>query len=124
MRGCFVLPTLMGVSLGLFGNTVLATESADIVVYGGNSAGIIAAIEAKANGKSVILIEPSIHLGGLTTGGRRCDASWRRVNRRHGRSEGAVVPRFGSIDLARRFNPSYLFVVRWLSPAASTTAAV
>lgn len=69
MRTCFVLPTLMCVSLGLFGNAVRATESADIVVYGGNSAGIIAAIEAKADGKSVILIEPSNHLGGLTTGG-------------------------------------------------------
>lgn len=44
-------------------------ETADIVVYGGNSAGIIAAIEAKADGKSVVLIEPSNHLGGLTTGG-------------------------------------------------------
>ncbi len=44
-------------------------ETADIVVYGGNSAGIIAAIEAKVDGKSVILIEPSNHLGGLTTGG-------------------------------------------------------
>jgi predicted dehydrogenase len=41
----------------------------DVVVYGGTSAGIIAAIQAKQTGKKVALIEPSNHLGGLTTGG-------------------------------------------------------
>jgi hypothetical protein len=46
-----------------------AAEAVDVVVYGGTSAGIIAAIEAKRSGKSVVLIEPSNHLGGLTTGG-------------------------------------------------------
>jgi hypothetical protein len=49
--------------------SLLAAEAADIVVYGGTSSGIIAAIEAQRGGKSVILIEPSNHLGGLTTGG-------------------------------------------------------
>src|SRR6478752_10044895 len=44
-------------------------ETADIVIYGGTSAGIIAAIQAREWGKSVILIEPSQYLGGLTTGG-------------------------------------------------------
>lgn len=42
---------------------------ADICIYGGTSAGIVAAIEASRLGKSVILIEPSSRLGGLTTGG-------------------------------------------------------
>lgn len=41
----------------------------DLVVYGGTSAGIAAAIQAKRMGKSVILIEPSSRIGGLTTGG-------------------------------------------------------
>lgn len=41
----------------------------DIVVYGGTSAGIAAAIEAKRMGKSVVLIEPTSRVGGLTTGG-------------------------------------------------------
>ncbi|NGM63094.1 FAD-dependent oxidoreductase [Sphingobacterium sp. SGG-5] len=41
----------------------------DICVYGGTSAGITAAIEASRLGKSVVLIEPTKHLGGLTTGG-------------------------------------------------------
>jgi hypothetical protein len=44
-------------------------ESADVVIYGGTSAGIAAAIQTKRMGKSVLLIEPSTHLGGLTTGG-------------------------------------------------------
>jgi predicted dehydrogenase len=47
-----------------------ATENTfDVVVYGGTSAGIVAAIQAKRMGKTVALIEPSNHLGGLTTGG-------------------------------------------------------
>jgi len=41
----------------------------DIVVYGGTSAGIASAIEARRMGKSVVLIEPTSRVGGLTTGG-------------------------------------------------------
>lgn len=41
----------------------------DIVVYGGTSGGVIAAVQAAAEGKSVVLIEPGSHLGGLTSGG-------------------------------------------------------
>src|SRR5690606_31887742 len=41
----------------------------DIVIYGGTSAGVAAAIQSSRLGKSVVLIEPSEHLGGLTTGG-------------------------------------------------------
>jgi len=41
----------------------------DLVIYGGTSAGIAAAIQAKRMGKSVILIEQSARIGGLTTGG-------------------------------------------------------
>ncbi len=41
----------------------------DICVYGGTSAGVIAAYTAKKMGKSVILIESGQHLGGMTSGG-------------------------------------------------------
>jgi len=41
----------------------------DLVVYGGTSAGIAAAIQAARMGKSVVLVEPSLRLGGLTSGG-------------------------------------------------------
>jgi hypothetical protein len=42
---------------------------ADIVVFGGSSGGIVAAIQAAKMGKKVVLAEPSKYLGGLTTGG-------------------------------------------------------
>src|SRR5690606_28443967 len=45
------------------------TETADIVIYGGTSAGVAAAIQASRMGKKVILLEPTKRLGGLTTGG-------------------------------------------------------
>lgn len=41
----------------------------DLVVYGGTSAGVAAAIQAKRMGKTVVLIEPDSRIGGLTTGG-------------------------------------------------------
>ncbi len=44
-------------------------KTADICIYGATSAGVIAAIQAKKMGKSVILLEPSEHVGGLTSGG-------------------------------------------------------
>lgn len=44
-------------------------SSYDLVIYGGSSAGIAAAVQAKRMGKSVILLEPSSRIGGLTTGG-------------------------------------------------------
>ena len=44
-------------------------ETADIVVYGLTSAGVTAAVQAKRMGKSVILVGPEKHLGGLSSGG-------------------------------------------------------
>jgi hypothetical protein len=41
----------------------------DICIYGGTSAGVIAAYTAKKMGKTVILIEPGRHLGGMSSGG-------------------------------------------------------
>ena len=41
----------------------------DLVVYGGTSAGVIAAVQAKKMGKSVVLVSPDKHLGGLSAGG-------------------------------------------------------
>lgn len=41
----------------------------DVVVYGGTSAGVVAAVQVAKQGKTVILIEPETRLGGLTTGG-------------------------------------------------------
>ncbi len=41
----------------------------DIVIYGGTAAGIAAAVQARIMGKSVIVIEQSQRIGGLTSGG-------------------------------------------------------
>ena len=41
----------------------------DIVIYGGTAAAITAAVEAKNSGKSVVVVSPDTHLGGLTSGG-------------------------------------------------------
>lgn len=42
---------------------------ADLIVYGGTSAAVIAAVEAIQSGKSVIVVSPDRHLGGLSSGG-------------------------------------------------------
>ena len=42
---------------------------ADIIIYGGTSAAIIAAVEVVKSGKTVLIVSPEQHLGGLTSGG-------------------------------------------------------
>ena len=42
---------------------------ADIIIYGGTSAGVAAAVEASRLGLSVIVVGPDIHLGGLSSSG-------------------------------------------------------
>ncbi len=41
----------------------------DIVIYGGTAGGVAAAVQGARMGKSVVLIEPGRHIGGLTSGG-------------------------------------------------------
>lgn len=53
----------------LLSGSVRAKEKVDVCVYGGTSAGVIAAYTAKMMGRSVLLIEPGKHLGGLSSGG-------------------------------------------------------
>lgn len=45
------------------------TVQADVCIYGATAAGVIAAYTAKKMGKTVVLIEPGGHLGGMTSGG-------------------------------------------------------
>ncbi|GHV64818.1 xanthan lyase [Bacteroidia bacterium] len=53
--------------------TLCMAKKYDVVIYGGTSSGIISAVQASKDGRSVVMIEPSAKqgglLGGLTTGG-------------------------------------------------------
>ena len=64
--GCLILSSLI---FSCSGPEEAKEKTYDVVVYGATSSGVIAAYTAKSMGKSVLLIEPSMHLGGLTTGG-------------------------------------------------------
>jgi hypothetical protein len=55
--------------VGLFAPAFTFAAEYDVIVYGGTSGGVIAAVQTRKMGKTVVLIEPSEHLGGLTSGG-------------------------------------------------------
>ena len=48
---------------------IASAQAADVVIYGGTSGGITAAIQTARQGRTAVLIEPTKFLGGLTTGG-------------------------------------------------------
>ncbi|HET9744795.1 MAG TPA: FAD-dependent oxidoreductase, partial [Chitinophagaceae bacterium] len=55
--------------VSLFFSVDKKTEEYDVCIYGGTSAGVIAAYSVSKMGKTVLLIEPGNHLGGLSSGG-------------------------------------------------------
>lgn len=62
----------LAITLALSGSAAAAElqyQTADIIVYGGTAGGVAAAVQGARMGKSVILIEPGRHIGGLTSGG-------------------------------------------------------
>ena len=56
-------------SLLLFSSTLVLGREADVVIYGGSPAGLIAAVAAAREKASVVVVEPTKHLGGMVTGG-------------------------------------------------------
>ena len=46
-----------------------AAESYDLVIYGGTSGAVAAAVQAKKMGKTAVIVSPDKHLGGLSSGG-------------------------------------------------------
>ena len=50
-------------------NRAAGADRYDIVVYGTTAAGVVAAGQAKKMGRTVILVGPDKHLGGLSAGG-------------------------------------------------------
>ncbi len=62
--------TRLGLLLAfLLTHAAQAQERYDLVVYGGTSAGVIAAVQAAKMGRSVVIVGPDKHLGGLSSGG-------------------------------------------------------
>ena len=51
------------------GSISAVAETFDVVVYGGTSAGVAAAVQASRMDKSVVIVCPDKHLGGLSSGG-------------------------------------------------------
>ncbi len=60
---------LCGVLIATFSAGRVFAETFDVVVYGGTSAAVIAAVQAKKMGKTVVVVSPDKHLGGLSSGG-------------------------------------------------------
>lgn len=70
----FLTLTLIGLLLSIAAKRADAFAdakalTADVVVYGGTSGGVIAAVQAKKMGHSVVIVCPDKHLGGLSSGG-------------------------------------------------------
>jgi hypothetical protein len=53
----------------LSSSAFLHAQDFDVVVYGGTSAGVMAAVQARRMGRSVVIVGPDRHLGGLSSGG-------------------------------------------------------
>jgi hypothetical protein len=71
-RGISIVAALGSVMLVVplqAGEPAADAEWHDVVVYGGSSAGIAAAVQVRRQGGSVVVIEPGSRIGGLTTGG-------------------------------------------------------
>lgn len=62
------MKALISVFLSLHVCLAVAAEP-DVVIYGGTSAAVIAAVQVRKMGKSVVIVSPDQHLGGLSSGG-------------------------------------------------------
>jgi hypothetical protein len=65
---CMALRPLLA-ALALSCASFGATRSSDLVVYGCTSGGVAAAVQAARMGRSVVMVCPERHLGGLSSGG-------------------------------------------------------
>lgn len=60
---------LLAATLGTPRSEAAEARRADVVVYGGTAAGVVAAVAASREGGKVLLVEPGRHLGGMVSGG-------------------------------------------------------
>lgn len=75
---------------------------AEVCVYGGTSAGVIAAVQAAQSGRKVVLVEPGMHLGGMSSeglGGTDID--------NHGGFQNSPAVGGLALEFYRRINASY-----------------
>lgn len=78
----FLSVNLFIISFCFYSCSVISQEPEqdyDIVIYGGTSAAVIAAVQAKKLGKTVAIVCPEIHLGGMTSGG----LGWTDAGKQH-----------------------------------------
>lgn len=71
LRAFCTVPIIL-LSLAFFSGCQRRTPplyTADVIVYGGTSAAVMAAVEVAQSGRSVIIVSPDTHIGGLTSGG-------------------------------------------------------
>ena len=59
------------IAAGILSCAIVAADvtETDICIYGGTAAGVTAAVQAARSGKSVVIVEPGSHIGGVTSGG-------------------------------------------------------
>lgn len=77
MKNILLLFSLLAIALSGCKNSEHSAEStepinsynADVIVYGGTSGAVTAAVEVAQSGKTVIMVSPDVHLGGLSAGG-------------------------------------------------------
>ena len=71
MKKSSLLFFVLFVSFGSFlsANDIPRTYKADVIIYGGTSAAIASAIQLKRMGKSVLVVCPEKHIGGLSSSG-------------------------------------------------------
>ncbi|ASZ12499.1 FAD-dependent oxidoreductase [Chitinophaga pendula] len=65
-RYIFLLLCILAFQLPVYSSRVL---QADVIIYGGTSAAITAALQVKQMGKTVIIVSPDQHIGGLSSNG-------------------------------------------------------
>ncbi|SKD06192.1 FAD dependent oxidoreductase [Chitinophaga ginsengisegetis] len=68
MRKIVLLATILVIPY-LFSRAGAPVNKADVIIYGGTSAAIVAAVQAHKMGKTVIVVSPDKHVGGLSSGG-------------------------------------------------------
>jgi hypothetical protein len=72
MKRQFLIFIIIGLTLSTGCQSPVADKNnfeADVVIYGGTSAGIMAAVQVRKMGQSVIVVSPDKHIGGLSASG-------------------------------------------------------